>query len=346
MKVKCHHSGRFKTEGGKLNYVDGKVDNFIVLSSTIFEDVVLEMVGNISVNRIGNMWYILPFEDFKDRKPLWKDVDENRRKMSLAGRWGGEIVIIIENPELDEVNNVVGNGEDGLSGCSDDDCNEDDNEGGNEDDNEDANEDDEIAQENMVVFSNVNYDDEILDEEETYPDTESDDEEEDARKMARDGLLDGIFSLRQIFSTGDEFKENVIKYILKERRNVVFDRWDKEKLGAKCNGRGCEWRIYCSIEKPIQKWMVKTYVNKHTCHPTGKCKLIRSPIIADLILEDIRRKPEMSGQDIMYEMQKRHNIIVSKDQARAARRLALDELQAACNEQFARLRDYEMELLK
>lgn len=84
-------------------------------------------------------------------------------------------------------------------------------------------------------------------------------------------MPDGVFSLRQLFNTGEEFKENVIRYILKTRRNVVFDRWEKTKLGAKYNENDCGWHIYCSLENPIGKWMVKTYEDEHQCHPVGRC---------------------------------------------------------------------------
>ena len=105
------------------------------------------------------------------------------------------------------------------------------------------------------MFRDENYEDEIIDDDEVYPDTKqsSDDEEEQAERMANRGELDGVFSLRQTFYSGEEFKKQVIKYILQSRRNVVYDRWEKTKIGAKCSGRGCVWRIYCSVERSIQK---------------------------------------------------------------------------------------------
>lgn len=86
---------------------------------------------------------------------------------------------------------------------------------------------DKIFEEDLEMFRNQNYEDEILDEDEVYPETEqsSDDEEEQAERMAKRGKLDGIFSLMHTFYIGEEFKQQVIKYILKTRRNGVFDRW-------------------------------------------------------------------------------------------------------------------------
>ncbi|XP_013594887.1 PREDICTED: uncharacterized protein LOC106303068 [Brassica oleracea var. oleracea] len=204
----------------------------------------------------------------------------------------------------------------------------------------------EVVEEEIEVFKDVNYEEQIPDEDEQYPATDdsSGDEEEQAERLVKRNMSDGIFSLRQLFNTGEEFKENVIRYILKTRRNVVFDRWEKTKLGAKCNENDCGWRIYFSVENPIEKWMVKTYEDEHQCHPVGRCKLIKSPVIADIFLEDIIRDPEMSVPEIKDEMKRRYNIIISPPKSQVARRMVFDKLQAETNEQFARLRDYEAEI--
>ncbi|CAE6241248.1 unnamed protein product [Arabidopsis arenosa] len=87
VKVKCHHSGCFKTEGGVLSYGDGIVDVLEVDSLTIFEDVVMHLVAKDS-NNVGRMWYKLPYEDVSDRIPLWENVEENKKKLvvKLPGR--------------------------------------------------------------------------------------------------------------------------------------------------------------------------------------------------------------------------------------------------------------------
>ncbi|WZZ86613.1 LOW QUALITY PROTEIN: hypothetical protein YC2023_115192 [Brassica napus] len=92
--------------------------------------------------------------------------------------------------------------------------------------------------------------------------------------------------------------------------------------------------------------MVKVYVSTHTCHPTRKCKLIKSHANAEIMLEQIRKEPEMSVPVIKEEFRNMFNIIIFLEQAKIARRIVLDKLHAECNEHFARLRDYEMKLLR
>ncbi|KAF3563220.1 hypothetical protein DY000_02016431 [Brassica cretica] len=95
-----------------------------------------------------------------------------------------------------------------------------------------SNDDAEVVEEDVVVLDNVNYEEQIPDKEEFYPvtDDSSGDKEEQADRLAKRGLPDGVFSLRQLFRSGTEFKKNVISYILKTRRNVEDLR---EKLGLR-----------------------------------------------------------------------------------------------------------------
>ena len=64
------------------------------------------------------------------------------------------------------------------------------------------------------------------------------------------------------------------------------------------------------------------------------------------MLEQIRKEPEMSVPVIKEEFRNMFNIIISLEHAKIARRIVLDKLHAECNEHFARLRDYEMKLLR
>lgn len=357
VKVNCHHSGQFITNAEGLQYADGVVEVFEVESNLIFQDVLMKMLDK-GVNVIGRMWYKLPFEDLFDRRPLWENVDANKKKLVARARWMGEVDIFFEKAEAtkEEDINVVGKEDTEADGSGDTKTDEKENlaeasSHANLSESSESESDGEIQiveEENLEVFNNDNYEEQILDEDEVYPATDdsSGDEEEQAQRLVRRGVVDGVFSLRQLFSSATEFKQNVIKYVLKTRRNVVYDRWEHTKVSAKCTTTGCSWRIYCSVEHPIGKWMVKVYVNEHQCHPTGRCELIKSPVIADLFLEDIRRDPEMSAPEIKDEMKRRHNIIISPNQAKVARRRVFDKLQAECDEQFARLRDYELQLLE
>ena len=57
----------FKAEDGKLNYVDGLLEQFEVDGDAAYEEVRKIIV---KIVRVGRMWYKLPFEDISEKKEL------------------------------------------------------------------------------------------------------------------------------------------------------------------------------------------------------------------------------------------------------------------------------------
>ncbi|KAH0825842.1 hypothetical protein HID58_090209 [Brassica napus] len=186
VKINCFHSGVFETEDGKLNYfeVDG--------------DAAYEEVRKIIVKivRVGRMWYKLPFEDISEKKELLENDEKAKRKMISNGRWYEELDVFIEKPETDiltgddaVVDAVTGHvdavtGQEPVDGDEFDVEQQDDNSDGDHEtresedeyqasDESDKEEDiDRNFKEDLEMFRDENYDDEIPDEEEVYPDTE------------------------------------------------------------------------------------------------------------------------------------------------------------------------------
>ncbi|KAF2541458.1 hypothetical protein F2Q68_00031472 [Brassica cretica] len=276
VKINCFHSGVFETEDGKLNYVDGLLDQFEVDGDAAYEEVRKIIV---KIVRVGRMWYKLPFEDISEKKELLENDEKTKRRMISNGRWYEELDVFIEKPETDiltgdgaVVDAVTGHvdavtGHEPVDGDEFDVEQQDDNSDGDHGDHETRESEDEYQasdesdkeedidrnfKEDLEMFRDENYDDEIPDEEET-------------------------------FYISEEFKKQVIKYILKTRRNIVFSRWEKTKICAKCS---------------------------------GKCKLIKSPTIAEVMLKKIRKEPEMSAPMIRGEFRDKFNIIISPEQAR------------------------------
>ncbi|KAJ4899983.1 Uncharacterized protein Rs2_13934 [Raphanus sativus] len=263
VKINCFHSGVFKDdEDGKLNYVDGLLEQFEVNGDAAYEEVLKIIVQKISV---GRMWYKLPYEDISEKK----DGEKNKKRMASNGRYYGELDVFIEKPdgtvveaeiehgvavdgtvvEAQTENEAVDGDED--NGDHEAEESEDEYQASDKSDNEE--DIDRNFEEDLEMFRDENYEDEIIDEDEVYPDTEqsSDDEEEQAERMAN-----------------------------------------------------------------------------------------------RVMLEKIRKEPEMSAPMIREEFRETYNIIISPEQAKIARRIVLDKLQAECNEHFARLKDYETELLR
>ncbi|XP_013616708.1 PREDICTED: uncharacterized protein LOC106323085 [Brassica oleracea var. oleracea] len=151
--------------------------------------------------------------------------------------------------------------------------------------------------------------------------------------------------LMQTFNNGDAFKDQLLRYVLKNQYDVKLNRWDSTKQAAICTEPKCDWRIYCSVEKPIRKWKVKVYEDKHNHVPTGRARMLKQGTIAKLFKEEARRSPDIRSAYIKDELIHMYNVSVSIYKCRKARRIALDMVLENQKQQFSKLWDYEAELL-
>ncbi|XP_010456825.1 PREDICTED: uncharacterized protein LOC104738334 [Camelina sativa] len=157
-----------------------------------------------------------------------------------------------------------------------------------------------------------------------YPDSSSDEDDEARRVRKRNNIrkVDGTLYYHQIFFNAIAFKEAVLGHALKTGCNIAQYMYDKTKIGFRCAGDGCIWRIYCAITKKCRRWRVNKYIDKHTCNPNGDCEMLK-------IEQTIKAK---------------WKITVSRPQCQAARNKALRWIEKEYDEQFAMLQDYASEI--
>ncbi|XP_033148218.1 uncharacterized protein LOC103837053 [Brassica rapa] len=201
--------------------------------------------------------------------------------------------------------------------------------------------------EHEIEQSVADFEDEEYIGRRSIPDS-SDEEEDDfyvrdrKRKKSEDKLEIGT-----AFWSGFEFKEAVLDYALSKGRNIEQSRWDKTKLSFKCGIRGkCKWRVYCAFDFPTQKWLVKTRYKYHSCTPNGKCKLLRSHVIARLFLDKLREDSGLMPEKIQEQIKETWKFIASRNQCQRGRTLALKWLEKEYADQFAHLRGYVREIEK
>ncbi|XP_020875855.1 uncharacterized protein LOC110227068 [Arabidopsis lyrata subsp. lyrata] len=108
----------------------------------------------------------------------------------------------------------------------------------------------------------------------------------------------------------------------------------------------CLWRIYCAYETTVEKYVVKTFNDDHNCVNTGYSKILTQEVIARLFVNDVRDNPQLMPKNIRQEIQKRWSLIASTDQCRKAKARALEMIQEEHDEQYSRLKDYRLELLR
>ena len=133
---------------------------------------------------------------------------------------------------------------------------------------------------------------------------------------------------------------------LSKAPNIKQGRWEQEKLSFICaTSKNCKWRVYCSYDKGIRKWVVKTRYLSHSCSKNGKCKLLKSPVIANLFMDKLRLEPDCMPKEIQRIIKETWKIVSTRDQCQKGRMLALRLLDKEYKEQFAHLRGYAEEIV-
>ncbi|XP_018509279.1 uncharacterized protein LOC103835555 isoform X1 [Brassica rapa] len=200
-----------------------------------------------------------------------------------------------------------------------------------------------------IEESVAEFEDEEPTERNQIPESSDDSSEDEIdvreKRMKRRRSHDRL-ALGSSYYTLYEFKEVVLEYALSKRRNIKQDRWDKKKVSFVCGiGKKCKWRIYCSYDTESQKWLLKTKYKFHSCTPDGKCKLLKSPVIARLFLDKLRQKADLMPEEIQQIIKEKWKIVSTRNQCQRGRLIALKWLEKEYEEQFAHLRGYAQEIM-
>ncbi|XP_048608921.1 uncharacterized protein LOC125584471 [Brassica napus] len=119
---------------------------------------------------------------------------------------------------------------------------------------------------------------------------------------------------------------------------------ESNRIAVVCCGEKCKFRVYCSFEPPINKWMVKVCHMRHNHGKSSRVSMLKQGVIARLFREEIRRNISLQAAAIKDTIKERYNIVVPLSKCYRGRRIALDSILEAQTTQFGKLWDYEAEL--
>ncbi|CAA7035060.1 unnamed protein product [Microthlaspi erraticum] len=239
----------------------------------------------LPVNLYGQrIWYKLPFQDLKELRILCGEDTENFESMCEASKWTTLIEIYMEADEGDNGNDAG----DELNEERGSEQNEERGDNGREEQH--MCEEEETIVENLVsAFVNEEENDDYY--QRTPPTSDSEGGEIPRCPYDRWRRGSGELKISLVFESMKEFREAVIEYALKAGWNIQFSRWGKLKCSAVCGIKKCEWRIYCSYERPVSMWMIKTFQDQHTCLPDGRCRILSQQVICDMFINELRNDP-------------------------------------------------------
>ncbi|XP_010532362.1 PREDICTED: uncharacterized protein LOC104808385 [Tarenaya hassleriana] len=150
--------------------------------------------------------------------------------------------------------------------------------------------------------------------------------------------------LGKTFNSGEEFKKTLVDYVFDTQFNIRMTKSSKTRYSANCRRKKCVWRVYCTLDTYLNKWVIKTYYPTHNHHPNGHAPMVNMYHIAERFKEDMRRNPRLRAVDIRVGLVERYGLIMSKSKCSKARRVASKMVTEEQKVQFAKLWDYEAEL--
>ncbi|KAL3634932.1 hypothetical protein CASFOL_021986 [Castilleja foliolosa] len=77
-------------------------------------------------------------------------------------------------------------------------------------------------------------------------------------------VLNPNFKLGMLFCNKEEIRQAVHSHAIRTKRNIKITKNDKHRLVAKCQAKGCAWRLHSVKLKEQETYKIREYVDKHT----------------------------------------------------------------------------------
>nr|KAJ0211262.1 hypothetical protein LSAT_V11C400228420 [Lactuca sativa] len=169
------------------------------------------------------------------------------------------------------------------------------------------------------------------------------------------------FYLYQKFNSSKEFKDMVNQHAIDTRRELDFEKNDKNRVRIVCRGTitslgggtgqevvneegKCPWVLFASKWKRDKDWTVKTYVSEHKCLQTRKVRACDYKFLSKQILQLVEANPKIPVKALREQLQRIYKVDISKMKAFRAREAALKIIRGDYATQYKILQDYLLEV--
>jgi len=188
--------------------------------------------------------------------------------------------------------------------------------------------------------SDADSGDEIWDDEripDPLSDSNNDEDLVDGVARTEPEDLEELLKLGKTFSCPEDFKIAVLRYSLKTRYDIKLYRSQTLKISAKCSDTDvkCQWRCYCSYDRKKHKMQIKVYESKHICVRSGYFKMLKRRTIAWLFSDRLRKNPKITKHEMVDEIKREYNLVVSDEQCSKGKTKFMKERQAVHEDHFS-----------
>ncbi|XP_076909294.1 uncharacterized protein LOC143566493 [Bidens hawaiensis] len=163
------------------------------------------------------------------------------------------------------------------------------------------------------------------------------------------------------FESSAQLKDMLIDYGVANSHQLVFTVNDHARLLVRCgteeieddgNGRKkkvwkCSFRLWASRIKGDDSFQIKSLNDNHTCSRKFHLgSLVTYSWIAKRYFKKIIKNPEISLREMQKDIMKKYQCRVSTGQCDRAKQKVLNDYEGGLKEHYARLSDYQAELLE
>ncbi|GKA94727.1 pentatricopeptide repeat-containing protein, partial [Tanacetum coccineum] len=144
-------------------------------------------------------------------------------------------------------------------------------------------------------------------------------------------------------SSGKSKMEKTKKVDSQSQSTTNKDKAGKPKVNVK-DSQSCPWVLHCSKAKNEESWFVKKFIDEHTCLQSrfvGKCT---AKYLSKIVEETIKPNPKIPIAALKDQLQKKFELGVSRAKVIRAKQMAEDNVIGDYANQYARLKDYCLEL--
>nr|XP_025662559.1 uncharacterized protein LOC112758174 [Arachis hypogaea] len=160
------------------------------------------------------------------------------------------------------------------------------------------------------------------------------------------GFGEGRFEIGTKFATIDGFKEVVKDMFISEGRKLLWIKNDKERVRVGCRGEECPWLAHLSYNKTLLCYQVKTYKAEHTCARDLGSNAADQHWVSKKVEKRMASQPHMTTNEAIEFLREDFNLVLHPKMVYRAVKEAKERIMGNEKEQYGKLRDYAMEIIK
>lgn len=154
------------------------------------------------------------------------------------------------------------------------------------------------------------------------------------------------FSLGMKFSGKKQFKEAIVDYGLRKRKEIKFIQDEGDRVRAKCTWPTCKWVCLARKTSKFESWQITSFIDEHTCPKRRDNKLVTCTRIANKFENLIKSNTDWSVQNLKATVQEEMFANVHISKIKRAKAIVSKRIQESKLGEYSHVFDYQLELLR